>query len=465
MLWSSGEARRSQTLPTSRSLSTRSPVSRSYAWRPLEDRIDADLALGRHAPSSASSRGSSAPIRTANASEAAHARALSRGAPGGCARRLPGCPIDARRRAGPRAGSRPQGPRAADPLPGSIPGAPSDRSARHGASQTAEPPGPCPPGSTRGGGNGRRHHCRRRAHRRGDNAPIVAQANSVAVIDPATNASSRRSRRRAPDRDRDPAATTSGCSIPTEARSRTLSGSERTCWAPSASAARRAASAAEDRGVWVSDARTGRVMLIERERLTVASDGQDTRDDRSSAVLGRRAARDRIWLAVARVRRTDDHAHRPSDRPCHRRAYGRSRRASRTARSRPAPAPSGSQGPFKGLPLTRIDPRRNGVLAQDPAPEVPIGRRHRLGRRRRVGLRCRQRPGVERRPDEKQPERSTTGGRCADWRRVRGTARSGSRTRATGPCPASTPSRDGSSRRSRSAAARTALPSPTTRSG
>ena len=135
----------------------------------LEDRIEADLALGRHASVVAELEGlvhthpyrerligqlMLALYRSGRQADALQAYRDARSYP--------------RRAAGTGAGSRPQGPGAAHPLAGSIPGRAFRSGALpDGASQTTEPPGPRPPGSARGGGSGRHDDRRPRAHRRG----------------------------------------------------------------------------------------------------------------------------------------------------------------------------------------------------------------------------------------------------------------------------------------------------------
>ena len=114
------------------------PVARSGAVRPavrllrsgeiarleelrlaaVEDRIEAELGLGRHDQLIGSSRRSSQSSRAGAASRLSHAGALPRGPPGGRPRGLPGGPRGATRRARARAGPRAARAGAGDPPPG-----------------------------------------------------------------------------------------------------------------------------------------------------------------------------------------------------------------------------------------------------------------------------------------------------------------------------------------------------------
>ena len=195
------------------------------------------------------------------------------------------------------------------------------------------------------------------------NAPIVAQANSVAVIDPATNAVVDASRWESARRESPPTATTSGCSFPTGATVSHLSGSERTLLGTVGAGNTASGLAAEDRGVWVSDARTGRVTLIERERLTVAATARaggrplvGPYTDAGLLAMGFGS----LWFASGKqtISRIDPRTGRV------------------TARIRQVPTGESDgaittgvgsvwvAGPVQGSPLTRIDPSRNAVLAR-----------------------------------------------------------------------------------------------------
>ena len=118
--WRSGEAPPSPTLPTSRSRSgdraTRGAPARRHSKigsTPTSRSAAAGVV--------AELEGSSAPIRTGAPEGPAHARALSLGTSGGCARRLPGRPIDALPASWDWSRVTTPGPRAADPLAGPIP--------------------------------------------------------------------------------------------------------------------------------------------------------------------------------------------------------------------------------------------------------------------------------------------------------------------------------------------------------
>ncbi len=232
------------------------------------------------------------------------------------------------------------------------------------------------------------------------NAPIVAQANSAAVIDPATNAvvgvvplGERPTRIAAHGDD-------VWVLLPDRGTVSHLSGSERTLLGTVGVGSTASGLAAEDRGVWVSDARTGRVTLIDRERLTVAA----TARTRGRPLVGPYADAGllamgfgSLWFASGEqtISRIDPRTGRVTARirPV---STGESDGAITTG--------AGSvwvAGPVQGSPLTRIDPRSNSGAGQDRALEVPIGRRN-GGRRQRMGRRPWRRQGVARRSDEKR---------------------------------------------------------------
>jgi YVTN family beta-propeller protein len=142
-----------------------------------------------------------------------------------------------------------------------------------------------------------------------------------------------------------------------------LSGSERTLLGTVGVGSTASGLAAEDRGVWVSDARTGRVTLIERERLTVAA----TARTRGPPLVGPYADAGllamgfgSLWFASGEqtISRIDPRTGRVTARirPV---TTGESDGAITTG--------AGSvwvAGPVQGSPLTRIDPSRNAVLAR-----------------------------------------------------------------------------------------------------
>jgi YVTN family beta-propeller protein len=194
-------------------------------------------------------------------------------------------------------------------------------------------------------------------------APIVAQANSVAVIDPATNAVVDA----VPLGERPTRIAAHGDDVwvllPDRGTVTHLSGSERTRLGTVGAGRTASGLAAEDRGVWVSDARTGRVTLIERERLTVAA----TARTKGRPLVGPYADAGllamgfgSLWFASGEqtISRIDPRTGRVTARirPV---TTGESDGAITTG--------AGSvwvAGPVQGSPLTRIDPRRNAVLAR-----------------------------------------------------------------------------------------------------
>ena len=194
-------------------------------------------------------------------------------------------------------------------------------------------------------------------------APIVAQANSVAVIDPATNAVVDA----VPLGERPTRIAAHGDDVwvllPDRGTVTHLSGSERTLLGTVGAGSAPSGLAAEQRGVWVSDARSGRVRLIERERLTVAA----TARTRGRPLVGPYADAGllamgfgSLWFASGEqtISRIDPRTGRVTARirPV---TTGESDGAITTG--------AGSvwvAGPVQGSPLTRIDPRRNVVLAR-----------------------------------------------------------------------------------------------------
>jgi YVTN family beta-propeller protein len=195
------------------------------------------------------------------------------------------------------------------------------------------------------------------------NAPIVAQANSVAVIDPATNAVVDA----VPLGERPTRIAARGDDVwvllPDRGTVSHLSGSERTLLGTVGAGSTASGLAAEDRGVWVSDARTGRVTLIERERLTVAV----TARTKGRPLVGPYADAGllamgfgSLWFASGEqtISRIDPRTGRVTARirPV---TTGESDGAITTG--------AGSvwvAGPVQGSPLTRIDPSGNAVLAR-----------------------------------------------------------------------------------------------------
>jgi YVTN family beta-propeller protein len=204
------------------------------------------------------------------------------------------------------------------------------------------------------------------------NAPIVAQANSVAVIDPATNAVVDA----VPLGERPTRIAARGDDVwvllPDRGTVSHLSGSERTLLGTVGAGSTASGLAAEDRGVWVSDARTGRVTLIERERLTVAA----TARTKGRPLVGPYADAGllamgfgSLWFASGEqtISRIDPRTGRVTARirPV---TTGESDGAITTG--------AGSvwvAGPVQGSPLTRIDPNRNAVLARIPLSKFRSG--------------------------------------------------------------------------------------------
>ena len=223
-----------------------------------------------------------------------------------------------------------------------------------------------------------------------------------------------------------------------------LSGSERTLLGTVGAGSTASGLAAEERGVWVSDARTGRVTLIEPERLTVAATvrtrGRPLAGPYSDAGLLAMGFGS-LWYASGEqtISRIDPRTGRVTARIRHgrdgrvgRRDHDR-RRFRLGCRSR------------SGVPAHPHRPEQERRAGKDRALEVPIGRRN-GGRRRRMGRRPWRRPGLARRPDEKHSGVPLLRWALRRWESSQVTARCGLRTRVTGPCPASTRSREGSSR-------------------
>ena len=188
----------------------------------LEDRIDADLALGRHASVVAELEGL---VHTHPYRERLRGQlmlALYRSGRQADALEAIGTHVAlSPSELGLEPGPEPQGPRAAHPFARSNAG----RTVRPGAvshsgSQTTDPARPCPPGSARGGGS-RGDHCRPRAHRRGAQGADRCPGELRRRHRPRKR-TRRRSRpaRESARRESLPTATTSGCSFPTGARCR-----------------------------------------------------------------------------------------------------------------------------------------------------------------------------------------------------------------------------------------------------
>jgi YVTN family beta-propeller protein len=203
-------------------------------------------------------------------------------------------------------------------------------------------------------------------------APIVAQANSVALIDPERNALAETiSIGERPTR-----IAIHGDDIwvlqPDRGTVSHLSGSERAILGTVAAGDAPSNLAAERRGVWVSDARDGTLRLIEPERLTVAAAvhtrGRPLRGPLSDAGL-LASGYGSLWYASG-------------DRTIARIDRGTGRV---TARIRDVEAGESNgaitvgadsvwvAGQFQGSPLTRIDPRRNVVLARIPLSKFRSG--------------------------------------------------------------------------------------------
>ena len=195
------------------------------------------------------------------------------------------------------------------------------------------------------------------------NAPIVAQANSLALIDPERDALVEA----IPIGERPTRIAIHGDDVwvlhPDRGTVSHLSRAERTLLGTVGVGSTPSGLAAEERGVWVSDARNGRVTLIEPERLTVAR----TIRTRERALTGPysdagliTAGYGSLWYASGErtITRID---------PRTGRVTARIRPVSTGESDGAITAGAGSvwvAGPSQGSPLTRIDPRTNDVLAR-----------------------------------------------------------------------------------------------------
>lgn len=211
----------------------------------------------------------------------------------------------------------------------------------------------------------------------GESSPVVAPPNSIAVIDPVQNAVVDA----IPLGERPTRIATHGDDVwvlhPDRATVSHVSGSERQLVGTVGVGGAPSGLAADERGVWVSDARSGRVALIERERLTEAAVVKARRrplsgySDAGLLALGF----DSLWYASGErtISRIDP------------------RTARVTARIRPVSTGESNggigigagsvwvAGPVQGSPLTRIDPVRNRVLARIAIPKfrssgITVGR-------------------------------------------------------------------------------------------
>ena len=203
-------------------------------------------------------------------------------------------------------------------------------------------------------------------------APIVAQANSVALIDPGRNALADA----IPLGERPTRVSIHGDDVwvlhPDRGTISHLNRAERTVLGTVAAGGAPSNLAAEKRGVWVSDARNGNVTLIEPERLTVAATVR-TRNrplagplsDAGLLAIGYGS----LWYASGdrTITRIDQRTGRVTARI----------RDVETGESNGAITTGADSvwvaGQFQESPLTRIDPRRNAVLASIVIPKYRSG--------------------------------------------------------------------------------------------
>jgi YVTN family beta-propeller protein len=203
-------------------------------------------------------------------------------------------------------------------------------------------------------------------------APIVAQANSVALIDQKRNALAEA----IPIGERPTRIAIHGDDVwvlhPDRGTISHLSRAERTLLGTVGAGSAPSNLAAEERGVWVSDARNGTVTLIESERLTVA----DTVRTRKRPLAGPLSdagllaiGYGSLWYASGgrTITRIDQRTGRVTARI----------RDVETGESNGAITVGADSvwvaGQFQGSPLTRIDPRRNAVLARIALPKFRSG--------------------------------------------------------------------------------------------
>jgi YVTN family beta-propeller protein len=204
------------------------------------------------------------------------------------------------------------------------------------------------------------------------NAPIVAQANSVALIDPARNTLAET----IPIGERPTRIAIHGDDVwvlhPDRGTVSHLSRAERAVVGTVGTGGAPSNLAAEERGVWVSDARSGRVTLIEPERLTVLATVRTRQrsltgpySDAGLLAIGYGS----IWFASGErtITRIDQRKGRVTAR-IHEVETGESDGAITMG--------AGSvwvAGPIQSSPITRIDPLRNAVLARIAVPKFRSG--------------------------------------------------------------------------------------------
>jgi YVTN family beta-propeller protein len=198
--------------------------------------------------------------------------------------------------------------------------------------------------------------------------PVVASSNSVAVIDPERNAIDET----IPLGERPTRIAVHGDDVwvllPDRSTISHLSRTERAVLGTVGVGSAPSNLAAEERGVWVSDARSGRLALIEPERLTVAKTIKTRRrplrgpySDAGLLAIGYGS----IWVASGErtVTRVDQETGQVRARI----------RDVETGESNGGIAVGEGSvwvaGPLQGSPLTRIDPRTNRVLARVTLPK------------------------------------------------------------------------------------------------
>jgi YVTN family beta-propeller protein len=204
------------------------------------------------------------------------------------------------------------------------------------------------------------------------NAPIVAQANSVALIDPERNALAEA----IPIGERPTRIAIHGDDVwvlhPDRGTVSHVSRAEREVLGTVAAGDAPSNLAAEERGVWVSDARNGNVTLIEPERLTVAATVRAREhplegpySDAGLLAIGYGS----LWYASGEqtISRINPRTGRVTARI----------RDVETGESNGAITVGADSvwvaGPLQGSPLTRIDPGRNTVLVRIPLSKFRSG--------------------------------------------------------------------------------------------
>jgi YVTN family beta-propeller protein len=202
--------------------------------------------------------------------------------------------------------------------------------------------------------------------------PIVAPANSVALIDVKRDALAHAT----PLSERPTRVAIHGDDVwvlhPDRGTISHLSRSERAVLGTVGAGGAPSNLAAEERGVWVSDARDGSVRLIERERLTVLAVLRTRQrpltgpySDAGLLAIGYGS----LWYASGErtIARIDQRTGRMTARI----------RDVETGESNGAITTGAGSvwvaGPFQGSPLTRIDPSRNAVLARISVPKYRSG--------------------------------------------------------------------------------------------